>query len=165
MEPPPRFELGTYSLPARQASGADSRIRTDDLHFTKVLLYQLSYIGARRLAGGRKSCSTAELRWHFAASLLSVNLTTTSLHRGKRGGAGNGNRTRTSTLGRSHSTTKLYLHFAVTLLSVIATHPIFYPDKPDFAIKITERQVSKKILAEVYFSIFFIRTLMSRELT
>ena len=35
-------------LPARRSPGADSQIRTGDLHFTKVLLYQLSYIGARR---------------------------------------------------------------------------------------------------------------------
>ena len=48
----------THALPARQTSGADSRTRTDDPRFTKALLYQLSYIGVRRLAGGRKHCST-----------------------------------------------------------------------------------------------------------
>ena len=32
--------------------GADSRIRTDDLHFTKVLLYQLSYIGKKDIRDG-----------------------------------------------------------------------------------------------------------------
>lgn len=28
-------------------NGANSRIRTDDLRFTKALLYQLSYVGAK----------------------------------------------------------------------------------------------------------------------
>ena len=38
----------SWSFVWKSDSGADSRIWTDDLHFTKVLLYQLSYIGLER---------------------------------------------------------------------------------------------------------------------
>ena len=38
---------------------ADGRNRTDDLHFTKVLLYQLSYIGKRK--GWATNCLSAEV--------------------------------------------------------------------------------------------------------
>ena len=40
-----------------QKTGADGRDRTDDLRFTKPLLYQLSYIGA-----------SAKSRFHYATS-------------------------------------------------------------------------------------------------
>jgi hypothetical protein len=35
-------------MPTDPTIGADRRIRTADLHFTKVLLYQLSYIGIEK---------------------------------------------------------------------------------------------------------------------
>ena len=44
-----------------RTTGADGRIRTDDLQFTKLLLYQLSYVGDWRLAGRQNCCSANQL--------------------------------------------------------------------------------------------------------
>ena len=63
LEPAVGLEPTVSALPARQLPGAETGIRTRDLYFTKVLLYQLSYFGNRRLAGGRKHCFTIKLRW------------------------------------------------------------------------------------------------------
>ena len=50
MEPMTRKALlcaGTHMIWGLRMDGADDRIRTGDLRFTKALLYQLSYIGAK----------------------------------------------------------------------------------------------------------------------
>ena len=68
-------------------TGADSQNRTGDLHFTKVLLYRLSYIGTEQIF--RVNCRVVKGKQCF--------------------GAGYRNRTGDLSLGRTHFTTKLIL--------------------------------------------------------
>lgn len=107
------LEPTVSALPARQLSGADSQIRTGDLHFTKVLLYQLSYIGNRRLAGERKHCFTTSYADKYINTARPDSIGARSR---PSGGSYIGiqmmeRETRlelaTSSLGRKHSTTEL----------------------------------------------------------
>jgi hypothetical protein len=66
----PGRSLGACSAKAtmKTEAGADDGIRTRDLRFTKPLLYQLSYVGAKRA----KHCIRWRLRQALSCSRFAV---------------------------------------------------------------------------------------------
>ena len=77
MAPTPRFGLGLPSLTVKwttvildRNNGANGAIRTPDLKFTKLLLYQLSYAGKKSCAAFVRKSATMSKRSLYPASSL-----------------------------------------------------------------------------------------------
>ena len=93
--PEPRFLFGSDfekiesgpDISARPAyiRGANDRIRTGDLRFTRALLYQLSHVGTRLLAKReyelyRRACRFARGKCNFSGEQAGIRRFSTGLH-------------------------------------------------------------------------------------